>query len=71
MHKQKRNIQNKIHPISLKKMATSIASDYGDKGAIIITMGEDGIRIGTDGLSYQELNEVLCTAIHYNFCFKN
>jgi len=50
-------------------MATAIAKSYNDKGAIIITMGENGIRIGTNGLSYEELNEVLCTAIHYNFCF--
>ena len=50
-------------------MAMSIAKSYNDKGAIIITMGENGIRIGTEGLSYTDLNEALCTAIHYNFCF--
>jgi len=60
----------KTNPINLKRMAKAIACSYKDKGAIIITFGEEGIRIGTSGLSHKELNEVLCTAIHYNFCFE-
>ena len=62
-------IHEKIYPIKLRQMAKAIANSYNDKGSIIITLGNEGIRIGTDGLSHEELNTVLCTAIHYNFCF--
>ena len=52
-------------------MANSIAKNYGDKGSIVITMGSEGIRIGTEGLSFDEVREALCTAIHYSYCFEN
>ena len=63
-------MKNKIHPVSLKNMARKIAMDYRDKGAIIISVGDDGTQIGTIGLTHDELNIALCTAIHYNFCFE-
>jgi DNA-binding NtrC family response regulator len=52
-----------------KEMARSIASSYGDKGAIVITVGEEGVRIGVDGLNQQQIQDALCIAIHYNFGF--
>lgn len=51
-------------------MSRSIAKSYGDKGAIVITMSDDGIRIGTEGLSFGEVREALCVAIHYSYCFE-
>lgn len=57
-----------IFPVNLKNMASSIAKSYGDKGAIVITMGDEGIRIGVCGLDDGEVQDALCNAIYYNFC---
>lgn len=70
------NIQAAVHnitPISgLKATATVVAKSYQDKGAIIITSNENGdIRIGTEGLTPEELRNALCTAIHYSFVFED
>ncbi len=35
-------MENNIKPIGLQRMAKSIATNYGDKGALIVTMGDDG-----------------------------
>ncbi len=59
-----------IIPIKLRNMARGIAKSYGDKGAIVISMGDEGIRIGTEGLSVDEVREALCVAIHYSYCFE-
>ena len=60
-------INKKVFSINLKKMASSIARNKGDKGAIIITMGNEGTSIGVSGLDDREIQEALCTAIYYNF----
>ncbi len=60
--------KGKIIPTSLKHNAASIARNYGDKGAIVITVGDEGMRIGVHGLSDREMQDALCVAIHYNFC---
>ncbi len=63
---------NNITPIvNLKNSSLNIARSYGDKGAIIITSNDSGaVRIGTDGLTPDELRYALCTAIHYSFQFE-
>ena len=61
-------MEKKVTPINLKKMALAIAKSYGDKGAILITVGDEGVRIGAEGLSHQDVQDALCLAIHYNFC---
>jgi len=48
-------------------MARSIAQTYGDKGAIVLTVGQDGIRVGVHGLNAREIQDALCVGIHYNF----
>jgi len=58
-----------VTPLSLRKMANSIASSYGDVGAIVISVGEQGTRIGVEGLDAHQIQEALCLAIHYNYCF--
>jgi hypothetical protein len=65
--------QNNITPITgLKDTASNIARSYGDKGAMIITTKHKGeVRIGTDGLTPEELRYALCTAIHYSFVFED
>ena len=50
-------------------MAGSIATSYADKGAIVITCGDEGVRIGVEGLSAHETQDALCVAIHYNLSF--
>lgn len=50
-------------------MANSIASSYGDDGAIIISVSNEGVRIGTEGLNFEQIQEALCIAIRYNFDF--
>lgn len=59
--------RNSVRPMALRHTASLIARNYGDKGAVIITLGSEGIRIGTDGLTTAELREALCTAMHYTF----
>lgn len=60
----------KIRPMNLRHTAAAIARNYGDKGAVIITVGEDGTRIGVENLTPSEVREALCTAIHYSFVFE-
>ena len=62
---------SKIKPLSLQKMARSIARSYGDDGAIILSVGEEGVRIGVEGLTPQQIQDALCLAIHYNYCFSD
>lgn len=59
-----------VQPLPLRMTARAIASQYGDKGAIIITSGRGGIRIGAENLTPQELREALCAAIHYSYVFE-
>ena len=47
-------------------MAGSIATSYGDKGAVIITVGDGGFRVGVSNLTDRELQDALCVAIHHN-----
>ncbi len=54
-----------IRPLDLTRMAASIAASYGDKGAIIITSGDDGVRIGVHGLDGREIQEALCIVIYH------
>jgi hypothetical protein len=53
-----------VRPLDLTTMAASIATTYRDKGAIVITSGEDGIRVGVHGLDLREAQDALCVAIH-------
>jgi hypothetical protein len=59
-----------MRPLSLRHTAAAVARNYGDKGAVVITLGEDGVRIGTENLTPSELREALCTAIHYSYVFE-
>ena len=64
----------RIHPqvrsLDLQRTAGMIAQNYGDKGAIVITFGEQGVRIGTEGLTPQEVRDALCMTIHYSYLFE-
>ena len=53
----------------LRTTAKAVAARYGDEGAIIISVGKEGVRVGTDGLSHQQVQDALCVAINYNFTF--
>ena len=53
-------------PIDLERMAGPIASSYGDKGAVVITVGDDGFRVGVANLTDRELQDALCVAIHHS-----
>lgn len=61
----------KIHPVDLRRTARAVASNYEDKGAIVISVGVEGVRIGTEGLTPNELREALCVAMHYSYEFEN
>jgi hypothetical protein len=56
--------------INLKGLAGVVAAECEDKGAVVISYGEGGVRIGVENLTPQELREALCTAIHYSFVFE-
>ena len=55
-----------VRPLDLQRMAGSIAASYGDKGAIILTYGDDGIRVGVSGLTEREAQDALCVGIYHN-----
>jgi hypothetical protein len=57
----------KVRPLDLKHMARSISQSYGDKGAIVLSVGTDGVRVGVYGLDAKEIQDALCVGIHYNF----
>jgi len=59
-----------IRAFPLRRMARSIAANYGDKGAVVVAFGEEGIRIGVENLTPIELRETLCAAIHYSYVFE-
>lgn len=61
----------KVRPVDLKRMARSIAHTYGDKGAIVLTVGPAGVRVGVHGLDAREIQDALCVGIHYNFEMDN
>ncbi len=52
-------------------MARSIAANYGDEGAIVISKGPDGYRFGVEGLTPEEVERAACLLIHYNFTFSD
>jgi len=61
----------RVMPLPLNNMARAIASNYGDKGAAVITFGREGIRIGASNLTPHELREALCAAINYSYVFEH
>ncbi len=63
--------KSNVHPLSLRKMARSIATSYGDSGAIVITKSEDGYRFGIEGLTPDEVERAACLLIHYNIVFSD
>jgi hypothetical protein len=60
----------KVRPMKLRHTAAAIARNYGDKGAVIISVGENGTRIGVENLTPAEVRDALCAAIHYSFVFE-
>ena len=42
-----------------------MAANYGDKGAVVISVSDEGVRVGTEGLTPDELRRALCIAINY------
>ena len=61
---------SEVTPVDLRRTARAIAANYGDKGAVVITVSDEGVRIGTEGLSPDELRYALCVATHYSFMFE-
>lgn len=57
--------------LKLRDLAGTIAAKCEDKGAIVITYSPQGVRIGVEGLTPEELREALCTAIHYSYVFQD
>ena len=53
--------------MDLQRTAGAIAANHGDKGAIVISVSDDGIRVGTEGLTAAELRHALCVAISCSF----
>ena len=56
--------------ISLRGLAGTVAAECNDKGAVVISFGDAGVRIGVENLTPEELREALCTAIHYSYEFE-
>ncbi len=56
--------------ISLRGLAGTVGAECKDKGAVVISYGAEGVRIGVENLTPEELRAALCTAIHYSFEFE-
>lgn len=63
----KTKVDDLIPPVDLRRAARAIVANGGEKGAIVISVGKKGVRVGCEGLSPEELRRALCTAIHYSF----
>ena len=57
--------------LQLRGIAETVAAECGDKGAVVISYGAEGVRVGVEGLTPQELREALCTAIHYSYVMED
>ena len=68
-HENTTNTVSTTGLLTHREIARSIATSYGDNGAIVITVGDEGVRIGVEGLTQQQVQDALCIAIHYNFDF--
>lgn len=64
-------MNDKIRPVNLRRMAGAIAAAYDDDGAIVISVGDGGIRIGVEGLSPEKVREALCVAVNYSYQFQD
>lgn len=60
-----------VTPVDLRRTARAVAANYGDKGAVVISVNDEGVRIGTEGLTPDELRHALCVAINYTFEFED
>jgi len=58
------HIASVVRPMDLTRTAAAIASNYGDKGAIVITIGEEGTRVGVYGLDPRDLQNALRIATY-------
>ena len=56
--------------LNLRGLAGTVAAECNDKGAVVISCGNEGVRIGVENLTPLELREALCTAIHYSYVFE-
>lgn len=54
-----------VTPLDLQRLAASISRSYGDDGAIIITKGKEGYRVGVHNLDLDEAKDALCLAIYH------
>jgi len=54
-----------VRPLDLQTIAAAIARNYGDEGAIIVTKGEAGFRVGVHNLSPDDAKDALCVAIYH------
>jgi len=52
--------------VPLEDMARAIARQHGHKGAILITVSDDGYHVGVAGLDDREIQDALCVGIHHN-----
>ncbi len=60
----------KTFEIDFLKLAGRVAAECQDKGAVVISYGDKGIRIGVENLTGEELREALSTAIAYSYVFE-
>jgi hypothetical protein len=66
-----RAMSAEVEPIDLERTARAVASNFGDRGAVIISLGEKGVRVGAQGLTPEELRYALCVAINFSFVLED
>lgn len=62
-------MENNVRPVNLRRMAGAIASAYNDDGAVVISVGKEGTRVGVEGLSPEQVRDACCIAINYSYEF--
>ena len=66
VHKSQQRLEY-LMEIKLQDLAWTVAAECRDKGAVVISYGLQGVRIGVENLTPEELRAALCTAIHDSF----
>lgn len=55
----------------LGRTAEFVANATGDMGALIITVGDGGTRVGVSGLSPQQMRDALCYAVLHSYVIEH
>ena len=56
-----------VLPLDLRRTAAAIAASHDGLGAIVIVITPQGLRLGVEGLTPDEIRDACCSAIHSSY----